>query len=189
MSPSARLNLMLFLGILVLAGGSVAAFSYRWWGPSFQIYWKEHFEANAINPAKKAGDRTMADCLKVSDFYSARLTTYFLADSEQSAGGRTDDLRQYQELCDRVPTTGKVIFSITLMEKEVRGDPVALSFYQDDGKGGLKALAELPSAPHPTGMLSMESTVAHKGKYLLRLAFGEAKSKEDTIDMPIFVGQ
>jgi hypothetical protein len=187
MSPTARLNLLLFLGIALLAGVSGAAFSYSYWGPSFAIYWNEHWKPNT--PAVKAGDRTIADCLGVSDFYSVRLTTYFLADSAESAGGPTDDLRRYDEYCDHVPGTGKVIFAITLMEKEVRNDAVALSFYQDDSRGGLKEINALPSNPHPSGMLTMDANVAHRGKYVLRIAFGEAKNKEDMIEMPIFVGQ
>ncbi len=135
MSPTARLNLLLFLGIIVLAGASGAAFSYKFWGPAFELYWTEHWAPKTVKPAVKAGDRTIAECLGVSDYYSAHLTTYFLADSEQSAGGAVDDLRKYDEYCDHVPGTGKVILSVTLMEKEARGLPVAISFYQDELEG------------------------------------------------------
>jgi len=189
MTPTTRLNLMLFAALTLILGGNLAAFSYKYWGPAFTVYWTDYWNQKFPKPAVKAGDRTMADCLKVSDFYSVRLTTYFLADSDESAGGAVDDLRQYDEYCDRVPGTGRVIFAITLMEKEVRGDPVALSFYQADSAGALKELSSLPPARYPSGMLSVDATVAHKGKYVLRLAFGEAKSKEDMIDMPILVGQ
>lgn len=189
MSPTARLNLALFLGIVLIAGLNVVGFSYSYWGPAFNQYWSDLWKEHVLQPAVKAGDRTISECLKVSDFYSARLTTYFLADSDESAGGATDDLSKYDEYCDRVPGTGKVIFSVTLMEKEARNEPVALSFYQYDAAGGLKEIKALPSAPRPAGFVTLDATVAHKGKYVLKLAFGEAKNAEDIIEMPIIVGK
>lgn len=188
MRPTVRLNLMLFVGIVLIAGINVAMFTYSFWGPSFNQYVSEFWKAHTLKAAVKAGDRTASECLGVSDFYSAHLTTYFLADSVESAGGPTDDMSKYDEYCDRVPGTGKVIFSVTLMEKEARNESVALAFYEDAGDG-LNQLAALPSNPHPSGMLTLDATVAHKGKYILKLAFGEAKNKEDMIEMPIFVGQ
>ena len=131
----------------------------------------------------------ISDCLGVSDFYSVHLTTYFLADSDESAGGAVDDLRKYDEYCDRVPGTGKVIFAVTFMEKEVRSERIGLSFYQTDSAGALKEISSVAPARYPSGMLSVDSAVAHKGKYVLRIAFGEGKEKEDLIDMPILVGQ
>jgi hypothetical protein len=187
MNPNARLNLMLFAVILVLGGFSSAAFSYKYWSPAVVIYWNDHWKP--VRPAVKAGDRTMGECLGVTDFYTARLTTYFLSDSAESAGGPTDDLSRYDEYCDRVPGTGKVIFSVTLMEEDVRSAPVALAFYQYDSAGGLKEINALPSSPHPAGFVTLDAIVAHRGKYVLKLAFGAAKNKEDTIEMPIYVGQ
>ncbi|OAI28680.1 hypothetical protein A1351_11280 [Methylosinus sp. R-45379] len=189
MSPNGRMNLMLFLAVVVIAAGNVGAFTYSLWGPSFSLYWNDFLDAHLYRPAVKAGDRTIANCLKVSDFYSARLTTYFLGDSDKSAGGPTTDLSKYDEYCDRVPGTGKVIFSVTLMEKDVRSQSVALAFYKSDAKGGLELLTSVPSKPHPAGFVTLESSVDHKGKYLLELAFGEGKSEEDRIAMPISVGQ
>jgi hypothetical protein len=188
MTPTGRLNLMLFAGILLLIGVNGAVFTYGLWGPSFTRYVDEFWKEHTLKPAVKAGDRTISECLGVSDFYSVHLTTYFLADSDESAGGATDDLAKYDEYCDRVPGTGKVIFSITLMEKEARSEPVALSFFQYDAQGALKALSEDPSKPRPSGFATLEGTVAHKGKYLLRVAFGEAQSKDDIIEVPIFAG-
>jgi hypothetical protein len=189
MAPNIRLNALLFIGIVLIVGVNVAAFSYSYWASSFSLFWNDFVDAHFYRPAVKAGDRTMADCLKVSDFYSARLTTYFLADSDDNAGGPVDDMSKYDEYCDRVPGTGKVIFSVTLIEEDVRGMPVALSFYRYAQDGGLQQLAALPSNPHPAGFMTLDSPVDHRGKYLLRLAFGEGKSKEDLIDMPISVGQ
>jgi len=98
-------------------------------------------------------------------------------------------MSKYDEYCDRVPGTGKVILSVTLMEKEARSESIALSFYQTDAGGGLKLLNALPSKRYPSGFATLEATVAHKGKYLLRLGFGAAKNKEDMIEAPILVGQ
>ncbi|PWB84587.1 MAG: hypothetical protein C3F11_00520 [Methylocystaceae bacterium] len=189
MSPNTRLNLILLAVLVLLIGGNVAGFTYRSWGPAVNQYVTDYWKAHTLTPAVKAGDRTIAECLGVSDFYSVHLTTYFLADSDESAGGPTDDLTKYDEYCDRIPGTGKVIFSVTLMEKDARNEPVAISFYQTDGGGALKEINSLPSRVYPSGLLSVETTVAHKGRYVLRLAFGEAKNKEDMIDMPILVGR
>ncbi len=189
MSPTARLNLFLFIGIIVLAGASGAAFTYRLWGPAFQLYWIEHFAPKAVKPATKAGDRVISDCLGVSDFYSVHLTTYFLADSDESAGGAVDDLRKYDEYCDHLPGTGKVIFALTFMEKEVRNQPISLWFYQLDAAGQKKELFSKPPSRYPSGMMSIDSALPHKGKYLLKIGFGEATEKEDIIEMPIVAGQ
>jgi hypothetical protein len=188
MSPG-RLNLLVFAGIVLLIGVNGAAFSYRLWLPALNQYVADFWKAHTLQPAVKAGDRTIAECLGVSDFYSVHLTTYFLPDSEESAGGATDDLSKYDEYCDRVPGTGKVIFSVTLMEKEARNESVALSFYQVESDGGLKQISAVPTRPSSGGFITLESTVAHKGKYLLKLAFGAAKNAEDTIEMPILVGK
>ena len=189
MSPITRLYLMLFTAIFLIAGVNIVAFTYPLWGPSFNRYWDDFTKAHTLKPAVKAGDRVISECLGVSDFYSVHLTTYFLADSAESSGGPTDDLSKYDEYCDRVPGTGKVIFSVTLMEKEARGDSVALAFYQSEADGGLKELNASPSKPRPSGFATLDATVAHKGKYLLKVAFGEGKNKEDIIEMPITVGR
>ncbi len=188
MSPG-RLNLLVFAGIVLLIGVNGAAFTYRLWVPALNQYVDDFWKAHTLKPAAKAGDRTIAECLGVSDFYSVHLTTYFLPDSEESAGGATDDLSKYDEYCDRVPGTGKAIFSVTLMEKDARNESVALSFYKVDSDGGLKPINSVPSHPHSSGFVTLDATVPHKGKYLLKVAFGEAKNAEDTIEMPIFVGQ
>jgi len=189
MSPNTRLNLVLLSVAVLLVGGNVAAFSYKDWGPAFTVFWNDYWNKTILKPAVKAGDRMISDCLGVSDFYSVHLTTYFLADSDESAGGSVDDLSKYDEYCDRVPGTGKVIFALTFLEKEVRKERIALSFYQADLAGALKEINSLPPTRYPSGMMSVDATVAHKGKYVLRVAFGEGKEKEDIIDMPILVGQ
>jgi hypothetical protein len=189
MNPNTRLNAILILVAALLVGGNVTAFTYRSWGPAVTLAWTDYWNKRALKPAVKAGDRTIADCLGVSDFYSVHLTTYFLADSEENAGGTVDDLRRYDEYCDRVPGTGKVIFSVTFMEKEVRKERVGFSFFQTEASGELKEISSLPPKTYPSGMFSADTTIGHKGKYILRIAFGEGKAKEDLIDMPILVGQ
>ena len=145
MSPTGRLNLIAFRGHRSAVGVNGAAFSYRTLGSGLQPICGRLLEGAYAKPAVKAGDRTISECLGVSDFYSVHLTTYFLPDSDESAGGPTDDLSKYDEYCDRVPGTGKVIFSVTLMEKDARNESVALSFYQVDTDGGLKQINALPS--------------------------------------------
>ena len=100
-----------------------------------------------------------------------------------------DDTTKYDEFCDKVPGTGKLIFSVVLMEKDARDEPVVLSFSRVEPGGGLTQINTLPPNPHPRGILTLDAAVAHPGKYLLRLAFGAAKNKEDIIEMPIFVGR
>lgn len=189
MIPSRRLNIILFVFICLLIGVNGAVFSFKFWGPPVVQAWDDYWKEKLNKPAEKAGDRTISDCLKVSDFYSVHLTTYFLADSSENAGGSTDDLKKYAEYCDHVPETGRVIFALTLMEKEVRKDTLSLSFYQYDSAGELKLINSLPSKQYPSGMVSMDGVVDHRGKYLLTLAFGEGKTKEDLIEMPIQVGK
>lgn len=189
MSPRTRLNLILISAAVLLVGANVVAFSYKSWGPAFTVYWNDYWNKTILKPAVKAGDRTASDCLGVSDFYSVHLTTYFLADSDESAGGVVDDMRKYDEYCDRVPGTGRVIFALTFMEKEVRKEPIAVSFYQTDSAGALREINSLPPTRYPSGMMSVDATVAHRGKYLLKIGFGAAKEKEDIIEMPILVGQ
>lgn len=184
-----RLIPLMAMAIILLISVNVAAFTFKFWGPALVQEWDDYWKQKLNKPAEKAGDRTISDCLQVSDFYSVHLTTYFLADSSDNAGGATDDLRKYAEYCNHIPGTGKVIFALTLMEKEVRNDPVALSFYKYDTKGELQLLNESPSRAYPSGMISIGGTIEHAGKYLLRAAFGEAKNKEDTIDMLITAGK
>lgn len=189
MNSNLRLNLLLLAGVLSIIALNLAAFTYSFWASSFNLYWNDFLNATFYRPAVKAGDRTMADCLKVSDFYSARLTTYFLADSDDNAGGRIDDMSRYAEFCDRVPGTGRVIFSITLMEEDVRSLPVGASFYRLGEKGARELLNSTPAKPRPAGFLTLDSPVSYKGKYLLELAFGEGKSAEEKIETPIAVGR
>lgn len=189
MNPNRRLNFILFMGILLLVGVNGVVFSRGWWGPVVNQRIEEFWKAHTLKPAEKAGDRTISECLGVSDFYSVHLTTYFLADSSENAGGAVDDLSKYAEYCDRVPGTGKLIFSITLMEKEARSDAVAMEVYSEEPDGTLKLMNALPSKPRPSGFATLDATASHRGKYLLKVLFGEAKNKEDMIEMPIHVGE
>lgn len=183
MNSSARSNLILAAVALLLIGGNVSAFTYSWWEPKLSLLLTKPVR----DPTN--GEHPVSECLKVSDFYSVQLTTYFLADSYESAGGPTDDTTRYDEYCDQVPGTGRVIFSVVLMEKDARDESVVLSFSRYEPKGELTLLNALPPNPHPRGILALDATVAHPGKYLLRLAFGAAKNKEDIIEMPISVGR
>lgn len=180
MSPIARLNVMLAAAVILLAGAIGAMFSYQYWWPKLAIL---------INKPVRdltAGEYPAPECLKVSDFYSVHLTTYFLADSQKTAGG--PNITNYAEYCDRVPGTGKVIFSVVLMETDAREESVVLSFWRYEPGGALSQIDALPPHSYPRGILTLGATVAHSGKYLLKVAFGAAKNKDDIIEMPIYVG-
>ena len=49
-------------------------------------------------------------------------------------------------------------------------------------------MKELPSSLHPRGTLLLDALIQERGKYLLKVAFGEAKSRDDVIEMPIVAG-
>ena len=172
---NARLNWILFAAVLLLIGGNVLLFGGipRWLTAA---------------PTSAPPSDNEPSCLKVSDFYSVHLTTFFLAAGEN--GGETKDkTKRYMPYCDRIPGTGQVIFTIDLMEQDARGLGVAISFSKYDSKGQLALLKEVPKGIHPGGVLTLDAPIAERGKYLLKLAFGDAKSKDDTIEMPIMVGQ
>ncbi len=67
MSPIVRLNLMLSAALVLLVGVNAAIFSYPYWPKS------------KASRDPTAGEYPVSECLKVSDFYSVHLTTYFLA--------------------------------------------------------------------------------------------------------------
>jgi len=135
------------------------------------------------------GEHPVSECLKVSDFYSVQLTTYFL---EAARDGGRDDMHKaimFVDHCDRIPGPGKVIFTIDLMESDTREQPAVLSLLRYDSGGQLTLVKALPPNLHPQGVLRLDATIVEKGKYLLELAFGEARTMDDVIAMPIFVGE
>ncbi|MCI0465922.1 MAG: hypothetical protein L0Y57_02795 [Beijerinckiaceae bacterium] len=146
------------------------------------------WEAEKPQTGNTSKDNNQPSCLKVSDFYSVHLTTYFLA---AGGGGEADSdgkAKPYMQLCDRIPGTGKVIFTVDLMEQDARDMPVALSLSRYDAEGRLVPVKEQAPGLHPRGVLTLDSVITERGKYLLRVAFGGAKSKDDIIEMPVFAG-
>lgn len=167
---NARLNWILFAFVIFLIGVNIALFLPlpRWWTE----------KQNKNEPS----------CLKVSDFYSVHLTTYFLPDSgKESANANGKKL--YMPYCDQVPGTGQAVFTIDLMEQDARDQLVALSLSHYDASGHLALVTELPRAVHPGGVLTLGAAIEKPGKYLLRLTFGEGKSKDEIIEMPILAGR
>ena len=67
--------------------------------------------------------------------------------------------------------------------------PVALSLFQYNPAGQPALVKELPAALHPTGVLTLDAPLTEKGRYLLKLAFGAAKTKDEIIEMPIQAGE
>ncbi|MCI0467628.1 MAG: hypothetical protein L0Y57_11580 [Beijerinckiaceae bacterium] len=146
------------------------------------------WEAERPQTGNTSRNNNQPSCLKVSDFYSVHLTTYFLAgggEGETDAEGRA---KPYIQLCDQIPGTGKVIFTVDLMEQDARDMPVALSLSRYDAEGRLVPVKELAPGLHPRGVLTLDSVIAERGKYLLRVDFGGAKTKDGIIEMPVFAG-
>jgi hypothetical protein len=146
--------------------------------------WEAAMQAN-----NSSRNKNQASCLKVSDFYSVHLTTYYLPSSDNGAGARDENTRKYDQFCDRIPGEGLVIFTVDLMEQDTRDMPVALSFLQYDPQGKLTLVKQVPASLYPRGVLSLDTPIQEQGKYLLKVAFGDAKSRDEVIEMPIMVGQ
>lgn len=148
------------------------------------LQWEASMQAN-----NSSRNNNQHSCLKVSDFYSVHLTTYFLSAGDSGVEGPQNTARKYDQFCDRIPGGGFAVFAVDLMEQDARETQVSLSFSQYDSQGQLKLVKELPANPHPRGTLTLDIPIQERGKYLLKVAFGEAKSKDDVIEMPIMVGQ
>lgn len=142
-----------------------------------------------MRDASSEEGKNLPSCLKVSDFYSVHLTTFFLAAALDDDSDPRQKAMRYKQYCDRMPGTGKVIFTVDLMEQDARDQSVVLSLSQYDSRGQLKLVKEVPPTLHPGGVLTLDAAIADQGKFLLKLAFGQAKSKDDIIEMPILVGQ
>lgn len=133
--------------------------------------------------------KNLPSCLKVSDFYSVHLTSFFLPAALDDDSSPREKAMRYSQYCDHIPGTGKVIFTVDLMEQDGRDQSVALSLSQYNAQGRLTPVKALPASLHPRGVLTLDVPIVERGKYLLKVAFGEAKTKDDTIEMPILVGE
>jgi hypothetical protein len=172
-----RMNWILFAVLALLIGGNLMIFLYPLW----QVIRLKEEQSRAKN---------QPSCLKTSDFYSVHLTTYYLAASGDGAlDPKEKAKRRYDPYCDRIPGTGQVMFTVDLMEQDTRKMPVALSLSQYSSEGRLALVKGLPPSLHPGGVLTLDVPIAERGKYLLKVVFGAAKSKDDIIEMPILVGQ
>jgi hypothetical protein len=136
-----------------------------------------------------AQNKNQPSCLKVSDFYSVHLTTYFLAATGLGDMDPKDKAKRHIQVCDRIPGTGQVVFTVDLMEQDTRGVPVGFSLSRYDTGGRLVLVKEASREVHPRGVLTLDAAIAEQGKYLLKVAFGEAKTKDDIIEIPVLVGQ
>ncbi|HUB64991.1 MAG TPA: hypothetical protein VL996_11225 [Methylocella sp.] len=142
-----------------------------------------------MRDAASVDGKNLPSCLKVSDFYSVHLTTFFLAAGLDDDSDPREKAMRYNQYCDRIPGAGKVIFTVDLMEQDARDQSVVLSLSQYDSGGQLTLVKALPPNLHPHGVLTLDTAILERGKYLLKLAFGKAKSKDEIIEMPILVGQ
>ncbi len=150
--------------------------------PQWQALWQ-------MRNASSDEGKNLPSCLKVSDFYSVHLTTFFLPAALDDDSSPREKVMIYNQYCDRVPGTGKVIFTIDLMEQDARDKSVALSLSRYSPQGQLAPVKALPASPHPRGVMTLDVPVMERGKYLLKVAFGEARTKDDIIEMPIIVGE
>jgi hypothetical protein len=62
------------------------------------------------------------------------------------------------------------------MEQDTRELSVALSLSQYDSRGQLTLVKELPPNLHPQGVLTLDTAIMERGKYLLKVVFGKAKA-------------
>ena len=83
----------------------------------------------------------------------------------------------------------KFFFTVDLMEQDAREQSVTLSFWQYNPQEQLTLVKALPANLHPRGVLTLDAHIMERGKYLIKLAFGKAKTKDDMIEIPILVGQ
>lgn len=135
-----------------------------------------------------AEEENRPSCLKVSDFYAVHLTTHFAAEPADGATQQNKKLLKFEPYCDRVPGPGQVVFTVDLMEKDVRALPVGLSFFKSGADGKRALVKALPPARHTSGVLTLDIPKVERGKYVLKAAFGDAKTSDDVIEMPIQVG-
>ena len=159
---------------------ALAALSMIFLYPQWQTLWQM---------SQSSEGKNMPSCLKVSDFYSVHLTTYFLSTAADGDSGQKGKAMRYSQYCDRIPDTGKVIFTVDLMEQDARDQSVMLSFSRYNHQGQPTLVMALPANLHPRGVLTLNTAIMERGKYLLKAAFGEGKTKDDIIEMPILVGQ
>jgi hypothetical protein len=173
MQSDSRRNLLLLVAIVLFIGVDALILTYPRW--------------LAIWPTTDPSEgKNLPSCLKTSDFYSVHLTTHFAA---TIADGKTDPKRKaakYEPYCDQIPGPGQVFFTVDLMEKDARTLSVGLSFFKRTADGQLALVKALPPNLYPSGVLTLDVPIAERGKYVLKLAFGEAKTQDDIIEMPIY---
>jgi hypothetical protein len=143
----------------------------------------------AVLPSMESADeKNEPSCLKTSDFFAVHLTTHFATADDGKADPRKKAL-EYVPYCDKVPGPGQAVFTVDLMEKDARNQSVGLSFFKIDSGGKLALVKALPSSRNPSGVLTMDVPLTERGKYLLEVAFGAARTADDKIKMPILVGK
>ena len=66
---------------------------------------------------------------------------------------------------------------------------MVLSCWHNELAGHLALVKALPADLHPRGVLTLDTAIVERGKYLLKVAFGKARTKDEIIEMPILVGE
>jgi hypothetical protein len=171
-SPATILKLLVLL-ILVIGADALILTYPRWL---------------AILPMMESSEeKNLPSCLKTSDFYAVHLTTHFAAASSKAASN--PKALVYDPYCDSVPGPGYLVFTVDLMERDARTLAVGLSFFKNSADGKLVLVKASPPTLHPSGVLTLQVPSMERGKYVLKVAFGEAKTDDDTISVPILVGK
>src|ERR1700730_7319678 len=112
-----------------------------------------------MQSSNSARNNNQYSCLKVSDFYSVHLTTYFLSAIDSGVEGPKSKTKKYDQFCDRIPGEGQAVFTVDLVEQDTRDLPGSLSLSHYDLRGQLKLVKEVPPNPHPRGTLTLDTPI------------------------------
>jgi hypothetical protein len=113
------------------------------------------------------------------------LTTYIQTEVAGADPKRAEAFRPY---CRNVPKTGAVTFSFDLIDKEARKLPVALAVSKVAASGEKALVKEQPAAVYGAGVAQISANLAEAGVYSVRLVFGEGKSADEQLEVPVAVG-
>jgi hypothetical protein len=124
-------------------------------------------------------------CLIANDYYVVHLSTYSQQETSKFDAKHPEALRPH---CKNARLTGKTLFSLDLIDRVSRTLPIAVSLHQRKDDGGSALVQELPAMMYPSGVVQLTSDIAQPGKYAIRLAFGQVKGPDDTLEVPVSVG-
>ena len=133
-------------------------------------------------------EQDQPSCLKVSDFYAVQLTTYFLPTAADDDSDPKDEAWRYIQYCDRIQGQEKSFSRSISWSKTRETNPWCFRSRVAIRRDIFALVKALPADLHPRGVLTLDA-IAERGKYLLKVAFGKARTKDEIIEMPILVGE